>query len=361
MFDLNVISKQHKMSYKENIPIIYAPDSSGVFKHIDDVSNGNHCGCFCPNPDCRQPLIAKNAGSERIHHFAHKGGACTWAAENAVTGIALTLIKEIGRFSFPTLSYLDAESGIIKTLSEQKTLAVVSSSLQKVSGRGAPELILTCGSREKTKKFAVVFSLVHKVSQDNKDHLSGEGMDTVLVDLISSIKSMKEEMGKHFDRNEVIAKHQERDFIKNVLIGESFPFKAWVVNGKRDAAERESKRRKKESDALKAREAERITKGFRAMPKTRNDMPKQSSDMEQANLLLKMKEAFEKERAICEKAGNRAIRRVKRGQLELAEGCPLHGDANIVGQCGAYGWSSSQCPYYIQRRPYSIECAFKEC
>ena len=49
--------------------LIYAVGSKGQLVNVDDVRTGNECGCFCPA--CKEPLMAKNQGLKRIHHFAH--------------------------------------------------------------------------------------------------------------------------------------------------------------------------------------------------------------------------------------------------------------------------------------------------
>lgn len=40
-----------------------------VIYHINDVPNGRSCNCLCPS--CNKPLVAKNRGEYKRHHFAH--------------------------------------------------------------------------------------------------------------------------------------------------------------------------------------------------------------------------------------------------------------------------------------------------
>lgn len=61
--------------------LIYAIDSEGKIVGVDDVLSGVNCACFCPA--CKEPLIAKNQGTKRIHHFAHQSGTeCVHAFES---------------------------------------------------------------------------------------------------------------------------------------------------------------------------------------------------------------------------------------------------------------------------------------
>ena len=51
------------------IPIVYSLKDSQMV-HINTVPTGKDCGCYCYA--CKEPLIAKNKGPLRQHHFAHR-------------------------------------------------------------------------------------------------------------------------------------------------------------------------------------------------------------------------------------------------------------------------------------------------
>lgn len=79
-------------AWDESLPILYGRSTAtGELVHVDDAPNGKACGCVCPDPGCGQPLIARNNGKKRIHHFAHIGGTCVWSAE-----YLLAKVKELG-------------------------------------------------------------------------------------------------------------------------------------------------------------------------------------------------------------------------------------------------------------------------
>lgn len=59
------------MSHTQQYIMTFAIGHDGRVVHVNEVSNGAKCGCSCPS--CHSPLIAKNEGGERAHHFAHDG------------------------------------------------------------------------------------------------------------------------------------------------------------------------------------------------------------------------------------------------------------------------------------------------
>lgn len=73
--------------------LTHALNSEGACVNVNNVPNGNRCGCICPA--CKEPLTAKNRGNKRIHHFAHQSGAdCPHAYETMLHLLAKQKIQE---------------------------------------------------------------------------------------------------------------------------------------------------------------------------------------------------------------------------------------------------------------------------
>lgn len=74
--------------------LTYALNATGQLVDVDKVPVGNKCGCFCPS--CKEPLIAKNQGIKRMHHFAHQSGTeCDYAIESMLHILAKEKIREV--------------------------------------------------------------------------------------------------------------------------------------------------------------------------------------------------------------------------------------------------------------------------
>ncbi len=75
--------------------LTWALNQNGDLVHVDEVPNGNDCGCICPH--CKGKLCAKNGGDgeKMIHHFAHLSGAdCVGAVESALHKMAKDILLE---------------------------------------------------------------------------------------------------------------------------------------------------------------------------------------------------------------------------------------------------------------------------
>lgn len=80
--------------------LTYAVGAKGHLVHVDDVPNGEACGCTCP--ECRSKLIAKNKGQHNQHHFAHVGGSdCVGAVESALHLMAKEILSEGKKIMLP--------------------------------------------------------------------------------------------------------------------------------------------------------------------------------------------------------------------------------------------------------------------
>lgn len=78
-----------------------ANNENGELVHVDSVPNGKNCKCFCPN--CKSPLVAKNRGKKRSHHFAHEHNQdCQVCYETTMHKLAKEIIKEAAEIMLPS-------------------------------------------------------------------------------------------------------------------------------------------------------------------------------------------------------------------------------------------------------------------
>ncbi len=243
----------------EELPILYALDATGALRFVDDVPNGLACGCFCPDPSCGQPLVARNGGVIRIHHFAHKKGGCSWSVDNLMVRLAAEVLARAGMMAFPALSYHDLDTDKDIELSPSRTLRVSSVQLAQLSGRGAPELIVTCESRGGTKDFVVALPFTHRLTDLQISEIVEKGRpDIVVVDLRQAMNARKRQLDKHFDRYQLVAEFQDRSRIEWILLCEDYEYKSWGHNARQEAKVEESRaKHKKRLEEERAKEAER--------------------------------------------------------------------------------------------------------
>ena len=93
--------------------LTYALNAENQLVQVDDVPNGNACNCICPH--CKKPLMAKNGGEIREHHFSHQNNQeCAGAYESALHLLAKEIIEKEGGIMLPDDTDTSLPSGFVK-------------------------------------------------------------------------------------------------------------------------------------------------------------------------------------------------------------------------------------------------------
>ena len=288
--------------------IIFGKDASGKLRHIDEVANGAGCGCFCPSPKCHQPLIAKNGGSIRAHHFAHKTGSCSWAIDNVVTELVYEFLTENRKMMFPELNYFDHMSKEHRLIAGSSIMQIGNIEYTNIAKRGAPDLMVEVKANDQTRVFAFTINLIHRLSNEQRELLKSISSGVIQADLNALLQAMRAKAGKHHDRIALLARFQDKGFLADMLTGkDNARFIKWATNDKRDIAEHESKRKReewqKEQDRIaveksiqREREQQESKRRRQQERKQRLVAEKTRKHEEQVNAERKRQEAEERER-----------------------------------------------------------------
>lgn len=231
------------MSYWESDPLVYALNAKGELVHVDSVANGSACACSCPS--CKQPLVAKNAGSMLVHHFARQRGACKWAVEAAVIRMVRDILEREGVMRVEGAGYCDACESRWYYFSPAGRLDVSQVSVLAVDGRQAPALVVSCVDEHGIDcEFVLVAELAHSVSAEQVERFREEGRSVLAIGLRNAYTSMRDAEGRHFSRREFLLRVQERAFLESALMGEEGSEELkWLVHTRRDAVESQADER----------------------------------------------------------------------------------------------------------------------
>lgn len=258
------------------LPILYARDSRDTYRYIDDVRNGDACGCFCPA--CGQPMRARNAGMKLRHSFAHQPGmTCTWAVEAVIAALAKQAIEESGCMALPALHYQNAVTGEVDRLSGSKLMKVSRVDSIMLSGRQAPCLVVTVRGGSKTARFGICVTLRRKLTDEQEEQLLGDTRGIVLVDLGADLARQRKELGKHYDRDELVLGYQDKDRLSEILLEQSSDLMSWVRNARRDECEMRSAAEKAELDRKEAEERAGAEREYEEARKREEEARKQEA------------------------------------------------------------------------------------
>ena len=151
--------------FAKEVKLPCAIDENGKTVYIQQAKNGLACKCFCPG--CMQPVIAKNGGTKRKHHFAHQcTSECEHGYQSALHYMAKDCFLEMQYFTF-------MKNG--KPI-RYKINAV---ELEKKIGEIIPDIIVDCDG----KIFIIEIYVTHAVDEIKKDKIKSMRLSAVEINL----------------------------------------------------------------------------------------------------------------------------------------------------------------------------------
>jgi len=153
----------------------FAIGPQGRIAHIDDVENGAACLCTCPH--CRSPLVAKNGGQERAHHFAHDNSSeSSGCAETALHLAAKQIITDYKHITVPP----GVESSKIETIA---TLEQVWLEHRLENPDSRDWIVADCYATTGDKPLVIEIAVNHRVDQDKADKLKALNIQAMEIEL----------------------------------------------------------------------------------------------------------------------------------------------------------------------------------
>lgn len=172
--------------------LTYALNAEKKLVYINDVSNGLECNCICP--ECEQPLIAKNAGNIREHHFAHKGDAeCLSGYQTMIHLLAKEIIIENKILHFFPIAGKPIVARQIASEVHLSDLNIIPDVFAVAS------LTITYGNFASVIRdipFIIEVFVTHKVDENKAGIIKNAGIPAVEIDLSKSEANTKEELIK---------------------------------------------------------------------------------------------------------------------------------------------------------------------
>lgn len=191
-------------------PLLYALDSNGVIKHIDEVERGEACKCICPA--CGKDLIAKKGDRRlKIHHFAHAHGVdCEYGYESSLHLEAKSILETAKKIVIPAVYVNFPYSCKKPVLFRASTEISIDSVELEVHLRNIiPDIVIRSGERT----LIVEIFVTHAIDKDKLAKIENENISTIEIDL------------SDLDRNISL------DELSHILL-EDVQKKYWIYNAK---------------------------------------------------------------------------------------------------------------------------------
>ncbi len=341
------------MAYWESDPLLRALDEQGALVHVDTVPNGSACGCVCPS--CKQPLIAKNAGSVLVHHFAHKKGACAWAVETSITLTVLDILREQDTLSIMGAIWYDYNDEECHTMPPDGEITLTKVSQVILQGRQAPLIAIEYQDSEGTKgSYYFVVVVNHPFTHKHLEALEDVETPLLALNFKEMYAGLRDEYGRHFSRGEFFYQIQDPAFLEPILTGKERTLALeWIHHPAAEQAEKESSEQywkkwheEREAERRKLEEEERQREAEREARRQEEERQRQQA----------IADEIERERQHFESQGVETLPIVRKGVHFFADGCPLYGQANITTDCGDFVRNENKCIFFEGKGYFLIGC-----
>ena len=153
--------------------------------NIENVVNGLECGCICPY--CNQPLVAKNGGECREHHFAHYNNReCEGARMTVLHLLAQQIVKEQKIIMLPEYNdYYKREAQLIEF--DEIELEKIT---EVVGRKRKPDCIgYKQGNDGEIHELWIEIFVHHKVDVDKQLDIKASGKSCVEIDFGDLLKT----------------------------------------------------------------------------------------------------------------------------------------------------------------------------
>lgn len=149
----------------KNIRLPCGLGKDGKIVYIEDAENGLKCDCYCP--ECGEPLVAKNNGKKKEHHFAHfRSVECEHGYQSALHYMAKDVFLEMKEFVF------------LKNGAPIK-YRIDDVALEKAVDAIIPDILVTCDG----KTFIVEIFVTHAVDDEKKEKIRNLKLSALEIDL----------------------------------------------------------------------------------------------------------------------------------------------------------------------------------
>lgn len=207
---------------------------------IDDVPNGNKCGCVCP--ECGAPLIAKNGGKggprSKAHHFAHADGYKD-CGKAQMTTLHLKAQNILARDKKVMLPQFETEYVTHEAKLKEFDNVILEKVFKDETSTRKPDC--TCYKEGSEKPLWVEIYCRHKVNFERQEDIVRRGEYCVEIDF-----------------NDLLAtEYTEKDIVRRLI--EDTQHKRWIScpiwdkenEAKRHEEELEEERRRREAEEIR--------------------------------------------------------------------------------------------------------------